>query len=134
MPESTFDIVVARVQEIMLGIICASVVSTLVMPRSVASAIAAQADAWLADARWLGADVLTGHNGGEARDKERMRLAAVASEIDQLCQHLDYETDMSANAARGLLRLRQCMLLLLPPLAAIADRTLALNSHWGHVS
>jgi len=36
MPESTFDIVVARVQEIMLGIICASVVSTLVLPRSVA--------------------------------------------------------------------------------------------------
>src|SRR6476646_4269007 len=32
MPESTFDIVV-----VMLGIICASVVSTLVLPRSVAS-------------------------------------------------------------------------------------------------
>jgi uncharacterized membrane protein YccC len=35
MPELTFDIVVARVQEIMLGIICASVVSMLVLPRSV---------------------------------------------------------------------------------------------------
>ena len=43
-PELTFDIVVSRVQEITLGIICASVVSMLVMPRSVASAIAAQAD------------------------------------------------------------------------------------------
>ena len=34
MPELAFDIVVARVQEIMLGIVCASVVSTLVMPRT----------------------------------------------------------------------------------------------------
>src|ERR1700733_9589627 len=32
-PELTFDIVVARVQEIMLGIICAGVVSTIVLPR-----------------------------------------------------------------------------------------------------
>jgi len=131
MPELTFDIVVARVQEIMLGIICASVVSTLVLPRSVASAIAAQADAWLADARRLGADVLTGRGSNQARDNERMRLAAAASEIDQLCRHLDYDTDTSANTARGLLRLRQYMLLLLPLLAAITDRRLALNWHKG---
>ena len=57
-PESTFDIVVSRVQEITLGIICASVVAMLVLPRSVASAVTAQADAWLADARRLGVDVL----------------------------------------------------------------------------
>ena len=31
-PQLTFDIVSSRVQEIMLGIVCASVVSTLVMP------------------------------------------------------------------------------------------------------
>ena len=60
-----------------------------------------------------------------------MRLAAAASEIDQLCRHLDYDTDTSANTARGLLRLRQYMLLLLPLLAAITDRRLALNSHKG---
>ena len=70
-PELTFDIVTARVQEIMLGIICASVVSMLVMPRSVASAIAAQADAWLADARRLGVNVLTGRGSDQERDDER---------------------------------------------------------------
>src|ERR1700742_848687 len=37
-PQLTFDIVSSRVQEIMLGIVCASVVAMLVMPRSVASA------------------------------------------------------------------------------------------------
>ena len=38
-PQATFDIVVARVQEITLGIICASVVAMLVLPRSVASVV-----------------------------------------------------------------------------------------------
>jgi uncharacterized membrane protein YccC len=130
-PELTFDIVVSRVQEIMLGIVCASVVSMLVLPRSVASTIAAQADAWLAGARRLGVDVLTGRGSDPERGNERMRLAAAASEIDQLCRHLDYETATSANIARGLQRLRQHMLALLPLLASIEDRRIALNLHEG---
>jgi uncharacterized membrane protein YccC len=128
-PELTFDIVASRVQEIMLGIVCASVVSMLVMPQSVASAIAAKADAWLADARRLGIDVLTGRGGDRERDKERMRLAAVAAEIDQLSAHLDYEAATSANMARGLQRLRQHMLALLPLLGSIEDRRSALDAH-----
>src|ERR1700755_2211596 len=36
-PELTFDLVVARVQEIMLGIIVASIVAMLVLPQSVAA-------------------------------------------------------------------------------------------------
>lgn len=127
-PQLTFDIVASRVQEIMLGIVCASVVSTLVMPRSVGSAIAASADAWLADARRLGIDVLTGGGGDQERDNQRMRLAAAAAEIDQLGQHLDYEAATSANMARGLQRLRQHMLALLPLLGSIEDRKVALDS------
>ena len=131
MPELTFDIVVARVQEIMLGIVCASVVSMLVLPRSVASAIAAQADAWLAGVRRLDVDVLTGLGSDRERNDERMRLAVAASEIDQLSRHLDYETATSANTARGLQRLRQHMLALPPLLASIEDRRIALNSDEG---
>jgi hypothetical protein len=129
MPGSMFDIVVARVREIMLGIICASVVSMLVMPRSVVSVIAAQADRWLADARQLGVDVLTGRGGEQERDNERMRLAAAASEIDQLGLHLDYESHLFANPARSLRRLQPYMLLLLPLLAAIEDQRAVLISH-----
>jgi uncharacterized membrane protein YccC len=127
-PELTFDIVSSRVQEIMLGIVVASVVSTLVMPQSVASAIAAKADAWLADARRLGLDVLTGGGSNQERDNQRMRLAAAAAEIDQLSRHLDYEAATSANMARGLQRLRQHMLALLPLLGSIEDRRIALDA------
>ncbi|TWI06396.1 putative membrane protein YccC [Bradyrhizobium daqingense] len=128
-PELTFDLVSARVQEIMLGIVCASTVSMLVLPRSVASAIAKQADAWLGEARQLGADVLTGRGSDDKRDDERIRLAAVASEIDQLCRHLDYETNTSTTITRGLQRLRQHMLALLPLLASIEDQRHDLDAH-----
>jgi uncharacterized membrane protein YccC len=127
-PQAAFDIVVARVQEIMLGIICASVVAMVVLPRSVASAVTTQADAWLAAARRLGVDVLTGHGSDRDRDNERIRLAAAASEIDQLGRHLGYEVAASTNIAQGLQRLRQHMLSLLPLLGSIEDRKLALNS------
>ncbi|MGY8684758.1 FUSC family protein [Bradyrhizobium sp. UFLA05-153] len=129
MPQATFDIVVARVQEITLGIVCASVVAMLVLPRSVTSAVTAQADAWLVGARKLAVDVLTGKGSDSARDNERLRLAAAASEIDQLGRHLAYETTASANVSRGLQRLRNHMLSLLPLLGSIEDRQLALNSH-----
>jgi uncharacterized membrane protein YccC len=129
MPQAAFDIVVSRVQEITLGIICASVVAMLVLPRSVASAATAQADTWLAGARRLGADVLVGRGSDQDRDKERIRLAAVASEIDQLGRHLGYEVARSSNIAQGLRRLRQHMLSLLPLLGSIEDRKLALDSN-----
>lgn len=130
-PELTFDIVVARTQEIMLGIICAIVVSMLVLPRSVVSVIATRVDTWLADARRLGADALAIRGSDQERDNERIRLAAAASEIDQLSRHLDYEVAASTNIARGLQRLRQHMLSLLPLLASIEDRRIALTSHAG---
>ncbi|MET4449252.1 putative membrane protein YccC [Bradyrhizobium sp. GM2.2] len=127
-PQAAFDIVVARVQEIALGIICASVVAMVVLPRSVASAVTTQADTWLAAARRLGVDVLIGHGSDQDRDNERIRLAAAASEIDQLGRHLGYEVAASTNIAQGLQRLRQHMLSLLPLLGSIEDRKLAVNS------
>jgi len=127
-PELTFDVAVSRVQEITLGIICASVVSRLVLPRSVASAVAGQADAWLANAGQLCANVLTGGSSDPERDDERMRLAAAASAIDELCNHLDYDAATSATIVRGLQRLRRHMLALLPLFASIEDHMAALDS------
>ena len=126
-PQSTFDIVVARVEEITLGITCASVVAMLVLPRSVSAAITAQADVWLAATRRLGADILTGRGNSHELGSERVRLAAAASEFDQLGLHLGYEATTSKTVAEGLQRLRQHMLTLLPLLGSIEDRKLALD-------
>jgi uncharacterized membrane protein YccC len=130
-PELTFDVAVSRVQEIALGIICASVVSMLVLPRSVASTVASQADAWLANASRLCANLLTGGSSDPERDNERMRLAAAASAIDELCNHLDYDAATSVSTVRGLQRLRRHMLALLPMFASIEDRMVALDTRDG---
>jgi uncharacterized membrane protein YccC len=116
-PELTFDIVVSRVQEILLGIIVASAISALVLPRSVASAITAQAEAWLAGARALSADIQAGRGSEQERDSERKRLAGMASAIDDLYLHLDYEAAVPGNTASGLRRLRGHIIALLPVLA-----------------
>ena len=71
---------------------------------------------------------MTGGGSEQERDNQRMRLAAAAAEIDELSRHLDYEAATSANMARGLRRLRQHMLVLLPLLGSIEDRRIALGS------
>ena len=60
-----------------------------------------------------------------------MRLAAAASQIDELSSHLGYETAASGNAVRGLQLLRQHMLSLLPLLASIEDQKATMQAHGG---
>lgn len=128
-PGSIFDTAIARVEEITLGIVCASLVSTIVLPRSVAPAVGARVTSWLSDARRLSQDVLAGRGTEPAHLAHRRRLAADAVEIDTLAGHLDYDRVADANVARGLHALRLHMLMLLPLLASMSDRIAALGSH-----
>src|SRR6266851_10511331 len=113
-PASIFDTALARVEEISLGIVCASLVSTVVFPRGVAPAVAARVDNWLSDARRLSRDVLTGHGTEQASRDLRLRIAADAVEIDTLASHLAYDRTVDIDAARGLHALYLHMLMLLP--------------------
>jgi uncharacterized membrane protein YccC len=126
-PASIFDTAVARVEEIALGIICASLVSTIVFPRSVAAAVAARVDNWLSDARRLSQSVLSGHGAERTSRDQRLRLAADAVEIDTLSSHLAYDRSVDFNTSRGLRALHLHMLMLLPLLASIGDRIAALG-------
>ena len=56
-PGSIFDVALARVEEITLGILCATLVSTVLLPRGVAPAVAGRVESWLNDARRLTRDV-----------------------------------------------------------------------------
>jgi uncharacterized membrane protein YccC len=126
-PGGIFDTAVARVEEIGLGIICASLVSTIVLPQSVAHAVAARVDNWLSDVRRLSQSVLAGHGTERASRDQRLRLAADAVEIDTLSNHLAYDRSVDFNTARGLRALHLHMLMLLPLLASIGDRIAALG-------
>jgi uncharacterized membrane protein YccC len=126
-PGNIFDIALARVEEISLGIICASVVSITVFPRSVAPAVASRVRNWLKDARGLSSDVLLGRAPDEARRKLRVRLAADIVEIDTLTVHLGYEQLTNSEYVTGLREIRLRMLMLLPVITSIEDRLAALG-------
>lgn len=124
-PASIFDTALARVEEITLGIVCASLVSTVVFPRSVGPAVAERVDSWLSDARRLCQDVLGGRGSEPASRDRRLRIAADAVEIDALASHLAYDRSVDIHAARGLRALHLHMLMLLPLVASIGDRIAA---------
>ena len=127
-PGSIFDLGLARVEEITLGIVCATVVSTVLLPRSVAPAVVGRVESWLQDVRRLACDVLVGNGGDRELGAQRLKLATDSVEIDALAGHLSYDRVADANTVRGLQLVRRHMILLLPLLASVADRILALSS------
>ncbi|MCW6508152.1 FUSC family protein [Lichenifustis flavocetrariae] len=126
-PGSIWDLALARSEEITLGILCASLVSSLVFPRSVGDVVAARANTWLGDGARLALDALTGRGGTETR-RDLIRLAGDAAEIDMLATHLAYDTSRIRDAAHHVLALRLRMLMLLPVLSSIADRLTVLRA------
>ena len=126
-PGAIFDTAVARVEEISLGIICASLVSTIVFPRSVAPAVAHRVDSWLLDARRLSQVVLMREGTNEIRRSKRLKLATDIVEIDTLSTHLAYDRLTDRNAVTGLGEIRLRMLMLLPVIASIEDRLAVLG-------
>ena len=129
-PGGIFDTALARVEEITLGIVCATLVSTIVLPRSVAPAVASRVDDWLEDARRLARDVLAGDALEPMLHTQRLRLATDAVEIDALAGHLAHDRGTDVNTVRGLQTLRLHMLMLLPLLTSISDRMAALGSRF----
>ena len=126
-PGSIFDTALARVEEITLGILCATLVSTVVLPRSVAPAVAGRVESWLSDARALARDALQGRSSERELRAQRLRLATDALEIDALAGHLAYDRVADPNTVKGLQLVRRHMMMLLPLLASITDRLSALS-------
>lgn len=126
-PGAIFDTAVARLEEISLGIICASLVSTIVFPRSVAPAVAGRVDSWLSDARRLSQVVLLREGTNETRRGKRLKLATDIVEIDTLSTHLAYDRLTDRDVVSGLGEIRLRMLMLLPVIASLEDRLGALG-------
>jgi uncharacterized membrane protein YccC len=127
-PSAIFDTAVARSEEIIVGILCATIASTVILPRSVGTAVAARVDRWLGGARSLSQDVLAGRSADAAVREHRLRLAAEAVDIDNLADHLAFDRDAGREMRRWMRALRLRMLTFLPLLSSIGDRIDALGS------
>ncbi|MGB9166262.1 MAG: FUSC family protein [Rhodomicrobium sp.] len=121
-PEAIFDTAVARVQEITLGILCASAISTLVFPQSVLPLISDRLDGWIRSARGWVCDILERNSAATDTQAERLRLASDAIAFDALTTPLHYEAATPAGSANAMLILRQHMLMFLPIASAMSGR------------
>ena len=121
-PGSVWDVVLARVEEITLGIVCTTVIGSIVFPTALGPALTARLDAWLGDAAEWTLDVLSGAPETATTAAARRKVAGAAGEIAQLATHLAYDTSNLQTATVPVAILHQRILLLLPVVSGAADR------------
>ncbi|WP_460483849.1 FUSC family protein, partial [Cupriavidus yeoncheonensis] len=125
-PGTVFAVALARIEEIVIGIVCASVVSAVVFPVRTRPALAARASTWLAHAsRWIQDMLGAGVSPVRRHDSFSVLAADIVAMESQLAQ-LAYETD-GAPALRHARALHQRMAALLPRVLALADAVAALR-------
>lgn len=125
-PDAVFDTGLARVEEISLGILCATLVHTLILPRSVAPIVLAGLDRALKDARsWIGDTLLRATD--ERRRRERRTLANDITQLRVLSTHVPYDTNNIRWTARAVRAIQDSMATLTPLVSAIDDRLIALT-------
>lgn len=126
-PGAIWDIALARVEEIWLGIICSTVIATVIFPRELGPLLSDRVLAWVSNASAWTEQVLTGKED-KADDVAHIRLAADAVELRMLTSQLTYDTSIWQSATRWVSELQRRMVLLLPVLSSISDRLAALRA------
>ena len=143
-PLVLFDTAVARVEEIGLGIFCATLIHSLVLPAGLAPTVLGLLDRTLLDARkWLG-DLLqpaahgggNGANGGEPKrlDDDRRRLAGDITQLRLLSTHVPFDTTHLRWTAGAIRAMQDRVAALTPALSAVEDRLQALAQAEGRLA
>lgn len=127
-PNTVFDVAVARSEEILLGIMCATVVNTTLFPSRLGPSLGERTGAWFNDSVNYMRETLKGRVVGKDLSALRQRLAASVNGLELLLSQLSYD-----NTNPGLMEraksLRGRMSLLLPIASALGDPLAALRAH-----
>ena len=130
-PGQIFDVAVSRVEEISLGIVCATITHSLFFPSPVGAMLKLRVAAWLKDAdAWTLA--LLRQNEGEAV-ADRRHLATAANEIHMLSILLPFDTSALRYAVETVRAIHHRFLTLIPVLSGIDDRLQALRAEAGGI-
>ncbi|QWW71140.1 FUSC family protein [Rhizobium sp. WYJ-E13] len=120
-PATAFDTAVSRVEEIGLAIICASIVSHIVLPVHVGAVLLDRIDGWIARTQDLLTTTATGKADKTRSRAERLALAAEAADLRSLAVHLQYDGSRYRRAAFLVRSLQHRMVAFLPLLSELAD-------------
>jgi len=126
-PETVFDTALARSEEIIIGIVCASLVSAVVFPASVSSLLGQRITTWLDDAGSWADEILRGEGASPATPLKRQKLASDVTGLDLVISQLGHDAN-GRDIVRHSRELRGRLLMLLPLFSSLADRLHALKS------
>jgi uncharacterized membrane protein YccC len=126
-PLTIFDTAVARLEEIGLGVLSATLVHSLVLPNSLAGSVLGLLDRTLGDTRaWL-SDIAARRDGGA----DRRRVASDISQLRVLSTHIPFDTSHLRWTADAVHAMQDHVAALTPLLAGVEDRLRALEAHGG---
>ena len=126
-PDDIWNIALTRVEEIGLGVICTTVIGTVVFPRELGPLLSRRILTWTNNASVWTKEVLDG-NDDPKNQAAHIRMAADAVELRMLASQLAYDTSILQVATRWVSALERRMVLLLPLLSSIDDRLTALRA------
>jgi uncharacterized membrane protein YccC len=137
-PLALFDTAVARVEEIGLGIFCATLVHSLVLPAGLAPTVLGLLDRTLQDARkWLGDLLQPGRSSNvdpKRLDDDRRRLAGDITQLRLLSTHVPFDTTHLRWTAGAIRAMQDRVAALTPALSAVEDRLQALEQAEGRLA
>jgi len=138
-PLALFDTAVARVEEIGLGIFCATLVHSLVFPAGLAPTVLGLLDRTLVDARkWLGDLLQPAGRSSQADprrlDDDRRRLAGDITQLRLLSTHVPFDTTHLRWTAGAIRTMQDRVAALTPALSAVEDRLQALEEAEGRLA
>ena len=126
-PQTIFTVASLRVQEILIGIACGSLIHGVILPGSITGVLLARVEAMLRDAeRWTRDAIAT--EPVEGLDAERRRLAQDVTELHQMSIHLPFDISRLAPRVRTVRALQDQLSMLLPLGAAAEDRLAQLKA------
>jgi uncharacterized membrane protein YccC len=136
-PGAIFDIALARVEEIVLGMTCATLVHSLVLPQSFGPVLLSRLDHAVRDARHWIRDAL--NPAGDARSaSDRRKLASDITEMRMMSTHLPFDTSHLRWTGNAVNALQERLSQFVPVVSGIEDRLTALremgatsvSEHW----
>lgn len=120
-PDTAFTYATARVTEIAVAIICAAVVSRVMMPRHAGPVLATRIDAWLKDAAALALGTLEGRYEQPENAALISRLSADAVDLHAFTTHVSYDTSSHRDMVDLARTLQRRMVAILPIISGLAD-------------
>ncbi|WP_019142776.1 FUSC family protein [Noviherbaspirillum massiliense] len=125
-PATIFDVGLARVEEIILGITCATVVHSLVLPQSLGPVLLARLDRAIGDARRWVRDALHLESAAQG-SRDRRALAGDITELRLMATHLPFDTSHLRWTANAIHALQDRLAMMVPIISAVEDRLRTLH-------